>query len=63
MTMQEMDERLGRICYEAYSEQAGGRSLVSGDDLPTWEMVRDEIKTCWIAAAQTVAMDVKARPE
>jgi hypothetical protein len=61
MTMQAEDERLGRICYEGYSEQAGGRSLVTGDELVPWEGLGDALKTCWIAAAQTVAIDVKAR--
>jgi len=63
MTMQAHDERLGRICYEAYCEQAGGRSLVTGDDLVPWEGLGDALKTAWIAAAGTVAVDVKARPE
>jgi len=63
MTMQEMDERLGRICYEGYCEQTGGVSLISGQSLPPWEDLSAALRIAWITAAQTVAMDVKARPE
>jgi len=60
MTMQDNDERMGRICYEAYVEQAGGRSLVTGEDLVPWEGLGDALKTCWITAAQAVALQVEA---
>jgi hypothetical protein len=53
-------ERMGRICYEAYSAQAGGRSLVTGDDLVPWEGLGDALKTCWITAATTVALQFES---
>jgi hypothetical protein len=54
MTMQADDDRLGRIAYEAYCINTGGRSLATGDDLPPWEQLGDEYKTAWIAAAREV---------
>jgi hypothetical protein len=54
--MQHNDEHFGRINYEAYCTQTGGRSLVTGDELPPWEGLSDELRTAWIAAAQTVRM-------
>jgi hypothetical protein len=56
MTMQHNDTYFGRICYEAYATQTGGKSLATGDDLPSWDDLGDEYKTAWIAAAQTVRM-------
>ena len=42
----------GRIAYEAYCESNGCKSLVSGDRLPGWDELKDEIKTAWDAAAK-----------
>lgn len=40
-----------QAAYQAYSEGAGGRSLVSGQPLPTWQDVKPEVKEAWRAAA------------
>lgn len=42
-----MSELLGRLAYEAYLEACGGRSLVSGDELPEWDDQSPEIKAAW----------------
>jgi hypothetical protein len=54
MTMQAEDERLGRICYEAYCTNTGWVSLISGEVLPQWDDMTDALKTAWIAAAREV---------
>lgn len=46
---------LGREAYEAYCRSSGGKSLVSGADLPTWENLSDEIKSAWKCSAAWVA--------
>jgi hypothetical protein len=45
---------LGRVAYEAYCEHTGGVSLVSGQKLPTWDILSPEIKAAWEAAANAV---------
>jgi hypothetical protein len=68
MTMQDEDERLGQVAYDAYAANTGGKSLATGDDLPLWADLGDAFKTAWIAAARTVlanaaAMRVPEEPE
>jgi hypothetical protein len=60
MTMQQNDDRLGRLAYEAYSMNTGGKSLASGDDLPSWDDQDDRYKTAWIAAARAVLSNTQA---
>ncbi len=60
MSMQDDDEKWGKLCYDAYATQAGGRSLVTGDDLVPWEGLGDALKTCWITAARTVVFQAEA---
>jgi hypothetical protein len=60
MVMQQSDDRLGRIAYDAYCMNTGGKSLVSGDDLPLWDDLRDQFKTAWIAAAHAVVYNAQA---
>jgi hypothetical protein len=57
--MQEHDQRLGQIAYEGYSMQTGGKSLISGDDLPPWDFLDQSLKDAWIAAAQNVVANQK----
>jgi hypothetical protein len=49
-----MSEGTGRIAYEAYAEFTGGRSLVTGADLPTWPDLPEAIRLAWTAAAAKV---------
>jgi hypothetical protein len=59
--MQANDEYFGRIAYDAYASQTGGKSLATGDDLPSWDDLGDEYKTAWIASAQTVRAQATVR--
>lgn len=52
------NEAVAQHAYEAYSAQAGGKSLVSGDQLPEWEQLSDEIKQAWHAVAEAVRRHV-----
>jgi hypothetical protein len=54
MVMQDDDNALGQVAYEAYSANTGGKSLASGDNLPAWGDLGDAYKTAWIAAAREV---------
>jgi hypothetical protein len=60
MTMQDDDLKWGKLAYDAYAAAAGGRSLVTGDDLPPWINLSDQLKTCWITAARTVVFQAEA---
>lgn len=44
----------GRVGYEAYSEHTGGKSLVYGERLPSWNELNPEIKTAWQCAAEAI---------
>ena len=50
-----------QIGYEAYSLQAGGVSMVSGDPLPVWETLPEEIRECWRASAAAVIRELTVR--
>jgi hypothetical protein len=43
---------LAKVMYEAYCQNTGGVSLVSGAKLPVWEDLRPEIQDAWSAAAK-----------
>ena len=47
-------EEDGQRAYEAYSREAGGRSLVSGEALPPWAGLPEGIRRAWCAAAAAV---------
>ena len=49
-----MPKTYGQIAYEAYCADSGGKSLVSGAPLPTWEETKPEIRGAWHAAANAV---------
>jgi hypothetical protein len=63
MTMQHEDDRLGRVAYEAYATNTGGKSLASGDDLPAWDQLADVYRTAWIATAREVIANMAADDE
>ena len=44
----------GQVAFEAYAEQSEGKSLVSGAELPVWEMLPRDIQDAWEAAASAV---------
>lgn len=49
-------ELFGRAAYEAYCQCTGGRSAVTGAELPTWDNQRPDIREAWRAAADAVLM-------
>jgi hypothetical protein len=50
---------LGKIAYDAYCEQTGGKSLITPDRLPAWEDLQVQIQEAWRAAADAVAREVQ----
>lgn len=44
----------GQIAYEAYCNSTGNKSLVSGDTLPAFVDLKEEIKKAWENAASAV---------
>lgn len=50
----EIDMELSRVAYEAYSDSAAGKSLVTKDPLPPYDELPDEIKAAWKAGADAV---------
>lgn len=48
---------LAKIAYDAYCKSSGGVSLISGDKLPEFDSLRDEIRYAWRAAATAVLED------
>lgn len=56
--MPEHNPRYGQIAYEAYSAHTDGRSLVSGDELPAWDEVGEDVQQAWVTAAWAVLGDM-----
>lgn len=46
-----------KIAYDAYCKSTGGVSLISGDKLPDFDALKDEIKRAWLAAATAVEVE------
>lgn len=61
-----MDTNYAKVAYEAYCNATGGRSLISGAELPTWEKLDARIQNAWAEAAAavqlTVIMDQPTKP-
>ncbi len=45
---------LGQAAYEGYFDECGGKSLISGAPLPTWDKQDPKIQKAWYAAAMNV---------
>ena len=52
---------LGEVAYVAYCKCTGGKSLVSGADLPQWDVLSEQIRHAWVASAQAVFERVLSR--
>ena len=52
----ETTETPGRVAYDAYRDAAGGRSLVTGDPLPSFDELPAQIRAAWEVAAQAVKL-------
>lgn len=46
------DDDLGRTAYDEYLTVSRGRSLVTGDPLPTWDDQAESIRHAWRRAAR-----------
>ena len=47
-------DTLGKTAYETYVDAAGGVSKFTGDRLPKWEHVDDDIKHNWRVVGYTI---------
>ena len=54
------EEVLGKIAYDAYRADTGGKSLVSGAAIPEWEELDVRIRLAWVAAARAVKVRVQS---
>ena len=52
--MRVMDDKLGKLAYDAYRDQTGGVSIVSGAVLPPWDGLESKYQTAWVSAARVV---------
>lgn len=48
------DDTLGWTAYNAYRRASHYRSLVSGDPLPEWSELPEQIQQAWASAAEAV---------
>ncbi len=48
------DEDRAKVAYQGYCSATGGKSLISGDKLPEFEVLKPEIRAAWVAAANAV---------
>ena len=49
-----MREELGKIAYNAYCDEMGWKSGITGDSLPSFEDLPEKIKAGWIKAAYAI---------
>jgi hypothetical protein len=47
-----MEKSFGKAAYAGYLKRCGGKSLVSGAPLPTFDEQAPEIRAAWDAAAE-----------
>lgn len=53
------EDDMGRAAYEAYCQSVGGKSPITGDDLPEYKELPLPVRTGWIAAGRAVATAVR----
>lgn len=54
MEIPQEDLQAGRIAYAGYCATSGGKSLVTGAPLPSFDDQRESIKLAWVNAARAV---------
>ncbi len=59
--MEDEIARLTQLNYTAYREKAGGRSLVTGDPLPSFGALSPEVREAWEAGTLAVVNDYASR--
>jgi len=45
---------LARVAYNGYCSYTFGKSLITGENLPIWEDLREDIKSAWTEAMKAV---------
>lgn len=48
------NKSFGQISYEAYANFSNYKSLATGSPIPTWNLLKDEIREAWEVAGQTL---------
>lgn len=56
-----MAAQTGQVAYEGYKHRSRGVSLISGDDLPEWGDLPDDIRQAWQASADAVEHELESR--
>jgi len=56
-----MKPNYAAIAYEAYRNHTSGKSLVTGQTIPEWHELREDIQLAWMAAADAVEMEIAKR--
>lgn len=51
----------GEVAYRAYCKFSNGKSLVTREQLPTWDQLSNIIREAWDAAAAAVLANAKER--
>ena len=59
--MKDEIKEFAKIGYDAYSEQTGGVSAVTGDKLPAFEDTPNPVQLAWYAAAQAIDLEIWRR--
>ena len=49
--------RVGKVGYDAYCKQTGGVSLISGDKLPEFDVLKPAIQDAWAAVGIAIHLD------
>jgi hypothetical protein len=49
---------LGKIAYEAYRKDSGGKSLISGQPIPAFDILPEAIQHAWSEAAHAAAEEI-----
>jgi hypothetical protein len=54
MAIPKWDYLYGEVGYNAYCSATGGKSLVTGDSLPAWVDLAEEIQKAWGLSARAI---------
>ena len=53
-----MKPNYAAIAYEAYRNHTGGKSLATGQTIPEWHELREDIQLAWMSAADAVETEI-----
>lgn len=56
-------QTFGQIGYEAYRNHTGGISLASGQSIPEWDSLRQDIRDAWDASGAAIATAITESQE